>query len=260
MSSLSRIVRGRTSKPPRILCYGVEGVGKSSFAAQAPKPIFIQCEDGLDELAVDRFPLASTYNDVTSALSELATQPHDYETIVVDSVDWLERLVWDKLCVQHGVQSIERVDGGYGRGYTHAVSLWRELLEQLNVLRNTRGMVVLLIAHSKIERIEDPELPPFDRFAPRLHRHAASLIGEWCDAILFATRRVRTQTEDSGFGRKRNTAHAIGAAGGERVLRCVGGPGCLAKNRYGITDELPLRWDAFMHALTNQTQERKSNG
>lgn len=261
MSSLSRIVRGRTSKPPRILCYGVEGVGKSTFAAQAPKPIFVQCEDGLDEVAADRFPLAANYDDVTNALNELTTQPHDYESVVIDSADWLERLLWDKLCAQHGVNSIERVDGGYSRGYTHALTYWRQILEQLNVLRNTRNMVVLLIAHSKIERFEDPESPPFDRYTPRLHKHAASLLCEWCDAVLFATRRMRTQSEDSGFGRRRTTAHAVGGAGGERILRCVGGPGCLAKNRYGITDELPLRWEAFMQALSsNQSQESKSNG
>ena len=261
MSSLSRIQRGRMSKPPRILCYGVEGIGKSTFGSQAPNPIFIQCEDGLDEIATDRFPLATSFDDVVAALTELRNQQHDYESVVIDSVDWLERLVWDKLCAEHSVASIEQVAGGYSKGYTLALSFWREVIDHLNALRNTRGMVVVLIAHSKVERFEDPESSPYDRYSPRLHKHAAALVSEWCDAVLFATRRIRTQTEDAGFNRKRTTAHAIGSAGGERILRCVGGPSCVAKNRYGITEELPLSWAAFIQALTNnQPQGAQSNG
>lgn len=261
MTYLSRVHRGRVAKPPRVLCYGVEGIGKSTFGSQSPKPIFIQCEDGLDEIETDRFPLATSYDDVVTALAELRTASHEYETVVIDSLDWLERLVWDKLCIQHGVSSIEKVDGGYARGYTHALTFWREIIDHLNLLRNTRGMVVLLIAHSKVERFEDPESSPYDRYSPRLHKHAAALISEWCDAVLFATRRMRAQSEDAGFGRKRTIAHAIGAGGGERILRCVGGPSCVAKNRYGITEELPLSWAAFMQALTtNHPQGTPSNG
>jgi hypothetical protein len=259
MSSLSRIQRGRSPKPPRILLYGVEGIGKSTFGAQTSKPVFIQTEDGLDEITCDKFPLATTYDDVIGALGELRTQQHDYESVVIDSLDWLERLVWDKLCNQYGVNSIEKVDGGYARGYTHALTLWREIIDQLNFLRGVRNMVVLLIAHSKVERFEDPESSPYDRYSPRLHKHAAALISEWCDAVLFATRRYRTQTEDAGFNRKRTIAHAIGKDGGERVIRCVGGPSCVAKNRYSIAEELPLSWPAFIAALSKQPNQPGAN-
>jgi hypothetical protein len=182
-------------------------------------------------------------------LNTLRTQQHDYESVVIDSLDWLERLVWDRLCEQYGVPSIEKVDGGYARGYTLALTLWRDVLDQLNDLRNSRGMVVVLIAHSKVERFEDPESSPYDRYSPRLHKHAAALISEWCDAVLFATRRMRTQSEDAGFNRKRTIAHAIGKEGGERVFRSYGSPSCVAKNRYGISDELPLSWAAFVNAM-----------
>lgn len=260
MSMLATLVRGRVTRPPRILCYGVEGIGKSTFGAQAPKPVFVQTEDGLDEIDCDRFPLALTYDDVVAALAELRTQQHDYETIVIDSLDWLERLVWDKLCAASGVSSIEQVDGGYAKGYTHALTYWREIIANLNTLRHQRGMMVLLIAHSKIERFEDPEAPAYDRHVPRMHKHATALISEWCDAVLFATRKVRTQSEDAGFSRKRTIAHAIGKDGGERILRCVGGPACVAKNRYGITEELPLSWAAFMQALSYQQSGVKTSG
>ena len=111
--------------------------------------------------------------------------------------------------------------------------LLAEVLDQLGALRNGKGMVVVLIAHAKVEKFEDPESAAYDRYSPRLHKHAAALICEWSDAVLFATRKFRTQTEDAGFNRKRTIANAIGKDGGERILRCVGGPSCIAKNRYG---------------------------
>lgn len=260
MSMLEKVQRGRTPKPPRVLCYGVEGIGKSTFGSQAPKPVFIQTEDGLDEIDCDKFPLAANYDEVAAALTDLRREKHDYETVVIDSLDWLERLIWDKLCEQHGVSSIEKVDGGYARGYTHALTYWREIINHLNVLRSQRGTVVLLIAHSKVERFEDPESSSYDRFAPRLHKHAAALVSEWCDAVLFATRKIRTQSEDAGFNRKRTIAHALGGGGGERILRCVGGPSCVAKNRYSITEELPLEWAAFVQAMSTNQQGAKQDG
>jgi hypothetical protein len=249
MSLLQSIEHGRNPKPPRVLIYGLEGIGKSSFGSQAPKPIFIQTEDGLDEIQCDKFPLAERYDDVIAALTALRQQEHDYESVVIDSLDWLERLVWDKLCEQYNVTSIEKVDGGYARGYTHALSLWREVLDHLGALRS-RGMVVVLIAHSKVERFEDPESAPYDRYSPRLHKHAGALICEWCDAVLFATRKMRTQSEEAGFNRKRTIAQPVGKDGGERVIRCYGSPACVAKNRYRISEELPLSWSAFVEAIS----------
>jgi hypothetical protein len=235
--------------------YGTPGIGKSTFGSQTPRPIFLPTEDGLDEIDCAKFPLATTLDEVLAALAELRTQPHEYETVVLDSLDWLERLIWDRVCVEFSVKNIEKADGGYARGYTHALTHWREVLAELDLLRIRRGMVILLIAHAKIERFEDPESPPYDRYSPRLHKHASALVTEWCDAVLFATRRLRVTSEDAGFGRKRSTAHAIGAAGGERILRTIGGPSCIAKNRYGIAEELPLSWAAFMTALTNHQSE-----
>jgi hypothetical protein len=259
MSMLASIQSGKTPMPPRIFVYGTEGIGKSTFASQAPKPIFVQTEDGLDEIPCDKFPLASSYEDVIAALHELRSESHPYETVVIDSADWYERLVWDALCVKYNVPSIEKVDGGYAKGYTHALTYFRELVNCLNGLRNHRGMAVLLLSHAKVEKFEDPESSPYDRYSPRLHKHAAALLTEWSDAVLFATRKIRTQSEEAGFNRKRTIAHALGKDGGERILRCVGGPSCIAKNRYGIVEELPLSWPAFMATLTNNQPQGESN-
>jgi hypothetical protein len=215
MTSLTRIQRGREPLPPRIVIYGTEGIGKSTFASQAPAPVFVPTEDGLCAIDCDRFPLATTFDDVLAALSELNSKKHDYQTVALDSLDWLERLIFDCLCRQHSVTCIEKVDGGYARGYTHALTYWRQVLDALNRLRTDRGMVVICIAHAKVEKFEDPEASAYDRYTPRLHKHAMALICEWSDAVLFASRKFRTQTEDSGFGRKRSLASAIGKDGGK---------------------------------------------
>jgi hypothetical protein len=253
MSLMDRVKRGRASKPPRILIHGPEGIGKSSFGSQAPRSIFVQTEDGLDEIGCARFPLATAYEEVLTPLTELRTEQHEYETVVIDSLDWLERLIWDRVCQETGVTSIEKADGGYGRGYIYALTYWRQVLDHLSALRSGKDMAVVLVAHAKVERFEDPESPPYDRYSPRLNKHAAALVCEWCDAVLFATRKIRTQTEDAGFNRRRTIAHPVGKDGGERILRTVGGPSCVAKNRYGLPAELPLSWAAFVAALSNSS-------
>jgi hypothetical protein len=229
MSLISRVQRGRVAKPPRLLLYGTEGIGKSTFAAGAPSPVFVPTEDGLEEIGADRFPLARSLADVLAALAELAGQEHDWSTVVIDSLDWLERLIWEAVCESAGVKSIELVGGGYGKGYGEAVTVWREILGRLSVLRERRGMAIILLAHAGVQRFEDPETSPYDRYAPRLDKRAVGPICEWCDAVLFATRRMRTKTEDLGFKKTRTTAAAIGAAGGERIIRATGGPPALRK-------------------------------
>jgi hypothetical protein len=252
MSIMASIRTGKRHAPPRLLLYGTEGIGKSTYAAQAPNPIFIPTEDGLGEIDCASFPLAKQLTDVEESLTALAKEPHEYQTVVIDSLDWLEQLIWDDLCRISNSASIEKVDGGYGKGYIAALGFWRYLLDQLNVLHKQRNMAVILIAHAKIERFEDPESIAYDRYSPRLHKHASALLTEWVDAVLFATRKFRTETEDAGFGRERTIAVGIGPEGGERILRTVGGPSCVAKNRYNLPFELPLSWEAFANALSNQ--------
>ncbi|HRX85788.1 MAG TPA: ATP-binding protein [Phycisphaerae bacterium] len=262
MSALSHIHAGPRSTPPRILIYGSEGVGKSSTAAQAPRPIFVPTEDGLDQIDCRSFPLAQKLADVEAALRALMTEAHEFQSVVIDSLDWLERLIWDELCRQYNVNSIEKVDGGYAKGYTHALTQWRKILDLLNALRLQRGMCVVLLAHAKVERFEDPEHAAYDRYSPRLHKHATALVTEWVDAALFATRKIITRTEDAGFGRDRTIAAGLGKDGGDRILRTVGSPACVAKNRFSLPAELPLSWAALMAAMTSPVSSDKeiSNG
>ena len=250
MTLLEKIHRGRRQNPPRLLIYGTEGIGKSTTAAGAPNPIFLPTEDGLDQIDCASFPLATQLSDVEEALRVLNHERHAYETVVIDSADWLERLVWDALCEQYGVSGIEKVDGGYARGYTHALTHWRRILASLDTLRSRLGMCVILLAHAKVEKFEDPESSAYDRYSPRLHRHVTALLTEWADAVLFATRKLVTKTEDAGFGRGRTVASGLGRDGGDRVLRTVGSPACVAKNRYGMPPEIPLEWRSLMDAIS----------
>lgn len=242
MSLISSITKGREAQPPRIMIYGSEGVGKSTFAALAPNPLFVQTEDGLSEIDCSKFPLAKSFDDVVLQLQAVRDEQHDYGTVVIDSLDWLERLVWDRVCADYGVKSIEKADGGYGKGYVHALTYWRQIVSLLNDIRARKGMAVILIAHAAVERFEDPEHAAYDRYTPRLHKKACSLVCEWVDAVLFASRRMRV---DSTTGK----AAPVGADGGERILRTNGSPACIAKNRFGLPTELPLSWSAFVEAL-----------
>ncbi len=253
MSLLSQVRTGRTQRPPRLLVYGVEKIGKSTFAAGAPAPIFVQVEDGLDEIECASFPRATSYSLVKTALLELRDEEHSFETVVIDSLDWLERLIWADVCRIDGADSIHKVQGGYAKGYDEALKWWVELKELLDSLRTDRGMAVIAIAHAEIKRFEDPDSPAFDRYQPKLNKLAVGLMTEWADGIFFATRKMRTQTEDKGFGKKRSTALAIGKDGGDRVLRLSGGPSCIAGNRYGLSGEIPLDWGSLMAAMTTQT-------
>ncbi len=247
MSMLESIQTGRENKPPRLMVYGQEGVGKSTLGASAPDASFVQTGGGLGGIDGRKFPLAQNLGDVIAALTALRDEDHNFRTVVIDSLDWLERLIFDEVCKEFGVRSIEKADGGFGKGYVDALVHWRKVLSLLDDLRNKRGMMVILLAHAKVERFEDPENTAYDRYAPRLHKHAASLIAEWVDAVMFATKRMRVSKD----GDTRSIASPIGADGGERVLRTNGSPACIAKNRFSLPNEIPLSWDAFLQAYQN---------
>ena len=243
MSLLQMVTVGREAQPPRIMVYGSEGVGKSTFAANAPRTVFIQTEDGLSEIDCSKLPLCTSFDDVVRQLVAIRDEEHEFGTLALDSLDWLERLIWDRVCQDYGVKCIEKADGGYGKGYTHALTYWRQIVNLLGEIRQKRKMAIVLLAHAKVERFEDPEHPAYDRYTPRLHKAACSLVCEWVDAVLFATKRMRV---DSDTGK----AAPVGADGGERVLRSNGSPACIAKNRFGLPSEFPLSWPAFMTGLS----------
>lgn len=239
-----QVSTGKKAAPRRVLLYGVQGIGKSSWGAQAPSAIFLPTEDGLDDIECTRLPLAASYADFMASIETLYTEPHDYKSLVVDSLDWLEQLIWQEVCRVRRISSIE--DVGYGKGYILAVDLWRKVLEGLSALRADRGMMIILIAHSKIESFKNPEGDDFDRYQPRLHKFAAAVLQEWCDEVLFATYQTYTKAQPTGFGQV--TAKGIGS--GARVMRTTERPAHMAKNRLALPDELPFSWEAYAAYLS----------
>jgi len=232
---LSKISTGKDPKPRRQMIYGPHGIGKSTFAAKAPDAIFIQTEDGLGDIDCAKFPLAKTLKDVQDSIRALFVQDHEYKTVVIDSLDWLERLVWADICSSEGKSDIAEI--GYGKGYAMALGHWTKILYSLAMLRDEKGMATVLLAHTKIEKFEDPAGESYDRYSPRLHKLVSGVVQEWCDEVLFATYRVFTKKSGEGFRER-----TVGIGTGERVLYTTDRPAHIAKNRLGLPDEVPVEW------------------
>ncbi len=247
--SLNSIKRTTSISAPRMLVYGVAGVGKTSLCAGAPNPIFLFTEDGAGALNVNAFPRAHTYQDVIDALSALLNEEHQFQTLVLDSIDHLEPLVWAQCCADHKVSTIE--DFGFGKGYLHALHYWRTLIDGLNSLRDRKGMAIILIGHSQIVPFHDPMQDSYDRYQLKLHKRANELVSESLDAVLFMNYRTFTQTEDLGFGNKK----VRGITSGERVVYTRETPAFYAKNRYGLPAEIVVPeypanpWLAIQNAI-----------
>lgn len=235
MKFLGNTRKGRVASPFKIVLYGLEGVGKSTFAADAPKPIFLDVEGGTDDLDVERLPEVSTFAEVLAAVDELTTEPHDYQTFVLDTADWLESMIWRHVCEQQSVKSIE--DIGYGKGYTAALEHWRTFLARLDGLRDKRGMHVIVLAHSHIRSFRNPAGEDYERYELKLNNKAAGIVKEWPSAVLFARYQTFTHTDKNKRIR--------GVGDGSRIVCTEPRPAWDAKNRYGLPPEMPLSWAEF---------------
>jgi hypothetical protein len=238
--NLKSIQRNTSIQAPRIMLYGVEGIGKTTFASGAPDPVFICTEDGLGSLQVDHFPLAQKASDVLDALASLATEAHQFKSVVLDSVDWLDNMIWQDVEATH-----EAKDLAYGKGAMIVAERWREVLTALNHLRNEKGMCVILLAHCQIKRFDSPETEPYDRYQPKLQERSNAILREWVDALLFANYRTVIKKDDVGFNKTANR----GISTGERLLFTAERPAYMAKNRYSLPESLPMSWESFAQAI-----------
>jgi hypothetical protein len=238
--TLQGVTQGRIAAPLRVLLYGVEGIGKSTFGARAPSPIFLGAEDGTAELDVARLPQPETWQDVIDALRLLAAEKHEYQTLVVDTIDWLEPLVWRHICDRDKKASVE--DYGYGKGYVAALDEWRVFIAELEALRRKRGMHIVLLAHCVVKAFKNPEGDDFDRYQMKVHDKAGGLLKEWPDDVLFANYRTFA-VKDS------KTKRVRGVDDGARVVYTTRRAAYDAKNRHSLPDELPLSWDDFYAAV-----------
>lgn len=254
MSLLDQLQTGIVDRPRRCMIYGTHGIGKSTFAANSINPVFIQTEDGLDHIDTSKFPLCVEYEVFVDYLKTIYTDKHEYKTLCIDSIDWLEKLIWEKVCDEKNVSNIDEI--GYAKGYSYAMNHWQDILDALNALRNERKMNIVLVAHSKVEKFENPMDASYDRYSPRLHKHAAALIQEWCDEVLFCNYEIAVKTEDKGFNQK--TKKAVGQ--GERVVYTEERPAYLAKNRLGLPHKMALDFSEYAsYFLKDSTKQNKKS-
>jgi hypothetical protein len=238
--TIGSVLKGRREAPIRVLVYGTEGIGKSTFGAEAPSPIFLGAEDGTAQLDVERFPTPESWQDVLDAVRVLETDAHEYRTLVVDTLDWAEPLLWEHICKRDGQPNIEGY--GYGKGYNAALDEWRVFLSALERLRKAKGLNIILVAHSWIRPFKNPEGEDFDRYELKLNAKAGGLIKEWADAVLFAN--YETLVAKDG-----KTKRTRGVDTGARLLFTERRAAYDAKNRHGLPPFLPLSWADFEVAV-----------
>lgn len=226
-------IKRNTIGPPRIVLYGVPGIGKTSLSACAPKPLFLCAEDGLGKLDVPFVPIRS-HQDARDAVQMLVTEEHEFQTVVLDSADRLEPMLWDYVSAQNGKSNIE--DFGWQKGQkSYAPAEWRSLLDGLDILRESKGAAIIVLAHSDISRFEAPDTDPYDRYQMRLNKYSEAVLADWADAILFMNYKVTAVTSGpKGSERKR------GVGNGDRIIHTVERPQWCAKNRYSLPHQIAV--------------------
>jgi hypothetical protein len=232
---MTQIFRTTAKLPPIIVVHGLPGIGKTTFAQNFPDPVFVQTEDGCPTgLEIATFGLCETFAAVVEALGHLGTQPHDYKTVVIDSLDKLEPLILATVCADRGYASIE--SPGYGKGWVEADRYWLDFVRGCEWLRRTRGMIIVLIAHSEITTVNDPRVVSYTSYQLRLHKRARALVEDNADLIGFLATDVIIKSEQGGFGKTR--ARADG--GSTRWLHCEGRPAFVAKNRFNMPERVMI--------------------
>lgn len=237
-----KIISGKIIKPQKVIIYGPEGIGKSTFASQFPRPLFIDTEGSTSHLEVDRLERPTSWQMLRQDIKDIKADPMGYQSLVIDTADWAERLCEDSICQQHGKQGIE--DFGYGKGYTYVKEEFGRLLDSLSDLIDV-GLNVVLTAHSIIRKFELPEeTGAYDRYELKLGNKAgnqcAALAKEWADMVLFANYKEIVVT--SKDGKKK-------VSGGKRVMYTAHNPCWDAKNRHGLAEELPFDYQEIAHCI-----------
>lgn len=242
--SLSSLKSSRRADPPVILLYGVDGIGKTSLAAEFPDPIYLPTEGERPPSDVDP-PTPGTiesFDDLLDVFGELLTTDHDRKTVILDSLDGLEPLVWKATCRRLGIASIE--EAGFGKGYVEADTEWNELLSAVAALARA-GICVVMLAHPEIVRFDSPTTDPYSRYQPKLHKRANALVREKSDIVAFMNYRISIKEKE--VARQTKVAHAEG--GKERQVHLVEGAGFNAKNRYSTPDHVTYKKGGGYEAL-----------
>jgi hypothetical protein len=236
----------------KVVLYGVEGIGKTTFVSHFPNPIFIDTEGSTGFIDAKKLPDPDNWAMLLEEIAFMAQNPQG-KTLVIDTADWAEELAKQHLMAKHKWQAIDQTD--YGTRYVALSNEIIRLLRGLEMVKNA-GMNVVLTAHAVQKKFELPDqVGSFDRYVLKLEKRDAALIKEWCDMLLFAN--YKTTVVASGSGSKK-------ATGGQRVMYTTHMPAWDAKNRLGLPDELPFEYgaikDKFLAATEGAQAKPQTNG
>lgn len=238
MMNLESIHKEGERRPDRIMIYGADGIGKSTFACDAPGAVFVASEDGLGDLRPPRFPTPRSWDDVLQALESLLPD-EEYETVVIDSLDWVEHLL--KEHIQSSENWTPTDFDKYGRGYKIMPDYWRHMIVLLDSLRN-KGKQIILVVHSEIKNFQNPAGEDYMRFVPKIGGDKSmGLWREWCDSVLFALQETVVK-ESEGYAKNKATTS------GNRIVKTQWNPAWDAKNRWNLPEALPLSFKEYADA------------
>lgn len=245
------IQRGAIIKAKKVVVYGPEGIGKTSFAADFPRPVFIDTEGGSSAYDLARLPRPTSWTMLRQEIEQIIGDKTSCSTLVIDTIDWAEQLCISHVCATHQVNSIE--DMAYGKGYVYVIEEFGRLLNRLSDLVDL-GVNVVLTAHCLIRKFEQPdELGTYDRYELKLGQKAGSkvsaLVKEWSDMLLFANYKTLVTVDAKTKKAK--------AAGGQRVMYTTHHPNWDAKNRCDLAEELPFNYESIRVVVERDPQEVK---
>lgn len=251
--SLDAICSSKKWSSVKALIYGVPGIGKTSFAATFPSPILIRTEDGASALDIPTFPqVVSSMNDLRMCFKALNGQ-HQFKTVIIDSLDWLEPIVWNEVCIANHKRHIE--DFGYGKGYVLVDEKWKGIAAGLDLLQK-KGMNVVTICHSAITTITAPDSEDYMSYGLKLHKRAAAIWTEWADEMLFIN-------YDKAMIREEGSGKTKARGNGNRIIYTASRPAYTAKSRYPLPEEInigqDLTWQAFHDCLNEATDGQYIN-
>lgn len=246
--NVAGIRRGRRLAPLRLMIYGPPGVGKTTLASDIPDAVFLDLEEGSENMDVarartdDDAPL-KTYPEVKEFIESLIRDPHDYKWLVFDTLDSLEQMIQWFVCHRPNEEARASIeDFGYGRGYAFALDTWRELIKLLEELREKRGVGVVFLAHTLVKSFRNPNGEDYDQYGLHLHEKVAGLIRRWCDMVGFAQLDVVIKKEKGALKAKAQWR-------GARMLHFLSQAGFFAKSRYAVPASMPLSWAKLQAAL-----------
>lgn len=240
-----QIIKGKVPCAKKVVVYGPEGIGKSTFASRFPEPLFIDTEGSTKEMDVSRTPMPSSWEMLKEQVAYVIEHPDICRTLVIDTIDWAEHQCVEQVCAGHQKKGIE--DFGYGNGYVYVKEEFGRFLNQLSDVVEA-GIHVLLTAHAQIRKFEQPdEMGAYDRWELKLGKKTTSqtspLVKEWADMVLFANYKTYSIAVD-----EKGDKHK--AQGGRRMMYTSHHPCWDAKNRYGLPEELAFDYSGIAHIFT----------